>query len=125
MSHYELMVILSLKSDDKKLGQVKDAIIEMIKKLDGNLTGEQNEYKRKLAYPIGHEKFGVYKLMEFDIESKAIKNLESNMRLMPEVLRFLVIQKKLKNFMNKLIIILDIILCFLELYVHPLILLKL
>jgi ribosomal protein S6 len=69
----------------------------MIKKLGGNLTGEQNEYKRKLAYPIGHERFGVYKLMEFDIESQAIKNLESSMRLMPEILRFMVIQKKLKT----------------------------
>lgn len=97
MPHYELMIILSLKSEEKRQEQAKASIVEMIKKLGGNLTGEQNEYQRKLAYPIRHEKFGVYKLMEFDIESKAIKDLESSMRLMPEILRFMVIQKELKS----------------------------
>ena len=97
MPHYELMVILSLKPEEKKQEQAKTKIIDMIKKMGGNITGAQNEFKKKLAYPIKQEKFGIYNLIELDIDRENIKKFESGMYLMPEILRFMVIQKKLKS----------------------------
>lgn len=48
--------------------------------------------KRKLAYPIKHEKFGFYCLVNFQMEAKKLEDLDEFLRLNHAVLRHIILQ---------------------------------
>jgi ribosomal protein S6 len=48
--------------------------------------------KRKLAYPIKHEKFGYYCLVNFQAEEKKIEEIDEYLRLHSKSLRHLIVQ---------------------------------
>lgn len=48
--------------------------------------------KRKLAYPIKHERFGYYCLVNFQIEGKKLEDLDEYLRLSKAVLRHIILE---------------------------------
>ena len=79
MTYYETMYIVHPALES---GRLKDLILSVQKSMD-NLGGETcaiNVWgKKKLAYPINKEKYGMYVLLQF--ESDGSKNKEFNVNL--------------------------------------------
>jgi small subunit ribosomal protein S6 len=48
--------------------------------------------RRKLAYEIDNQREGYYVVMESDIESRALQEIERNLNLSPYILRYLIIR---------------------------------
>ncbi len=94
MNKYEITVILSAKLDD-------DARTEAIERVKGYITryngtvGEIDEWgKKRLAYDIRHESEGFYYIINFEGDAETPNGLESHIRIMEPVLRYLVVKKE-------------------------------
>ena len=97
MKHYELLYILPGKYTEEEMEAISKKINETVKKYGGEITSTDNLGSKKLAYPIGDAQVGNYLVIEFNGEAEKIKDLESELKLTPEVLRFSIALKKLKT----------------------------
>ena len=92
MNKYELTVVVSTKVED----EVKVAVIEQVKdyvtRFGGTITNVDDQGKKKLAYEIQHMSEGFYYFITFEAEAGAPAEIESNLRIMENVLRFLIVR---------------------------------
>ncbi|MDZ7798746.1 MAG: 30S ribosomal protein S6 [Patescibacteria group bacterium] len=93
MKHYELLYIVSGKIAEDEQKNITNQVESLIKKLEGNLTLSESLGKKKLAYPIKKNDHGSYYVNEFDMEENKLKELEKNLKLINEIIRFLIIVK--------------------------------
>ena len=93
MNKYEVLYILDTKVD----GAQKDALIEkysnLVKENGGEVEGIDKWGDKKLAYPIDYKSEGYYVLMNFVSNPEFPQELERQMRIADEVLRYMVIKK--------------------------------
>ena len=93
MNKYEVLYILDTKVD----GAQKDALIEkysnLVKENGGEVEGIDKWGDKKLAYPIDYKSEGYYVLMNFASNPEFPQELERQMRIADEVLRYMVIKK--------------------------------
>ncbi len=95
--HYELLYVVTSSADDKKLKEVDQQVSDFITQSGGLITKKDDWGRRRLAYEINHEKYGNYVLMEIDADQEMLKKLDASMQLMPEVLRQIVVSKRVKT----------------------------
>lgn len=93
MNKYEVLYILDAKIDDA----AKDALIEKFKGVVESAGGAvENVDKwgvKKLAYEISFKSEGYYVLMNFTANADLPQELERQMRITDEVMRFIVVKK--------------------------------
>lgn len=93
MNKYEVLYILDAKIDDA----AKDALIEKFKGVVESAGGAvENVDKwgvKKLAYEINFKSEGYYVLMNFTADAALPQELERQMRITDEVMRFIVVKK--------------------------------
>ena len=93
MNKYEVLYILDTKVD----GAQKDALIEkysnLVKENGGEVESIDKWGDKKLAYPIDYKSEGYYVLMNFASNPEFPQELERQMRIADEVLRYMVIKK--------------------------------
>lgn len=93
MNNYEVLYILNAKSDDA----VKEAQIEKYKSLvtenGGSVENVDKWGVKKLAYPINFKNEGYYVLMTFSANAEFPQEMERQMRISDEVMRYLVVKK--------------------------------
>ena len=93
MNKYEVLYILDAKIDDA----AKDALIEKFKGVVESAGGAvENVDKwgvKKLAYEINFKSEGYYVLMNFTANADLPQELERQMRIADEVMRFIVVKK--------------------------------
>ncbi len=94
MHHYELLTIVTGKLADTEVPAVIQKVEEVLKKQECVIHYTQNLERRKLAYPIDHQMYGTYVLIEFDSEGEKIKNLEHDFRLSNELLRHVIVKRE-------------------------------
>jgi small subunit ribosomal protein S6 len=93
MNKYELAVVISAKIDDEARADVLERAKALITRFGGQI-GEIEEWgKRKLAYEIQKQTEAYYFFINFDAEPQVPAQLESVMRIMDNVLRYLVLAK--------------------------------
>lgn len=94
MNKYELALVISAKLDDNTRADVLERAKDYISR-HGGTVGETEEWgKRKLAYEIQKEKEAYYYFVQFETEDSNCPNeLEHRMRIMDNVLRYLVVRK--------------------------------
>jgi len=97
MQHYELTYIVSIKYLDADLQRVSDTIEAKIKELGGEITSTSILGKLRLAYPIKATHQGTYVVVEFNLEPLNLKKLDEQFVVINEVLRHLIIVKKIKT----------------------------
>ena len=95
--HYELTYIVPIKYLEDELNKVNESVVGFVKKANGEITKEDNLGKQKLAYPIEHISQGTYMVLEFDMPQVNVKQVDTELKLMPEVLRHLIIKKRVKT----------------------------
>ena len=93
MNKYEVTVILGAKLEDEARAEVLERIKGYITRYNGTV-GEIEEWgKRKLAYEIQHQTEGFYYLINFEGDQTTPNGLESELRILEPVLRYLVVKK--------------------------------
>ena len=93
MSKYELAVVLSAAIDDEARSAPLDRVKDYVEKAGGNITNVDDWGKKKLAYDIQKMSEAYYYFIQFEAETDAPGEIESNVRLMESVIRFLCIKK--------------------------------
>ena len=93
MNKYELALVISAKLDDEARTAVLDRAKEYISR-HGGVVGETEEWgKLKLAYEIQKQTEAYYYFVQFEAEGETPNELEGRMRIMDNVLRYLVVRK--------------------------------
>lgn len=97
MKHYELLYLIPEKYTEEEVDSISSKINDLVKKHEGEITFTDNLGNMKFAYPICGVQSGNYIVVEFNAEPSKLKELESALKLTPEVLRFQIVSKKLKT----------------------------
>jgi len=95
--HYELLFMISANYTAEEVKPISTKVADLIKKSKGNITLEDDLGKLKLAYPIKNLSHAYYLLMEFDMPKDNLHDLNRQLKLTNEVLRFLIVKKKIKT----------------------------
>ena len=91
MSKYEAVVVFSVKNGDDV-----SALVEKFKALiekSGTLESVDEWGKRRLAYEVQHMKEAFYYFIQFDAEPAAPAEIEDNIRIMENIVRFLCVRQ--------------------------------
>ena len=96
MNKYELAVVVSAKIEDEERAAVVDKCKALIERLGGTITKVDDLCKKRLAYEIQKMKEGFYYFIQFEAESSAPAEIESRIRIMDNVLRYLVVKNETK-----------------------------
>ncbi|MBE5857864.1 MAG: 30S ribosomal protein S6 [Lachnospiraceae bacterium] len=92
MNKYELAVVVSAKVEDEERAAVVDKCKALIERFGGQITNIDDQGKKRLAYEVQHMKEGFYYFIQFDAEPTAPAEIESRVRIMDNVIRFLIVR---------------------------------
>ena len=93
MNKYELALVVNAKIEDDARNAVVDRAKGFITRFGGTI-GEVEEWgKQRLAYEIQKMNEGFYYFIPFDAEPEAPIEIESQLRIMDNVLRYLIVRK--------------------------------
>lgn len=93
MNKYELAVVVSAKIEDEERAAVVDSCKALIERFGGTITNVDDWGKKRLAYEIQKMKEAYYYFIQFDAESTAPIEIESRVRIMDNVIRFLCVKQ--------------------------------
>ena len=96
MNKYELAVVVSAKIEDEERAAVVDKCKALIERFGGTITNVDDWGKKRLAYEIQKMIEGFYYFIQFEAESSAPAEIESRIRIMDNVLRYLVVKNETK-----------------------------
>ena len=96
MNKYELAVVVSAKIEDEERAAVVDKCKALIERFGGTITNVDDWGKKRLAYESQKMKEGFYYFIQFEAESSAPAEIESRIRIMDNVLRYLVVKNETK-----------------------------
>ena len=88
---YEAMFILRADLAEEPLKKLIAQIEEAIIKAGGKVEISQPWGRRRLAYPIGKQKEGVYHLVDFTCPSLAIDQIKQAYRLNEQIVRTMIL----------------------------------
>ncbi len=92
MHKYELAVVLNAKlEEDDKVASL-DKVKALIERFGGQITNVDDWGKKKLAYEIQKMNEGFYYFIQFDAEANAPAEIESRIRIMDNVIRYLIVR---------------------------------
>ena len=93
MNKYELAVVVSAKLEDEQRAEVVDRAKKLIERFGGTITEVDEWGKKRLAYEIQKMKEAFYYFIRFDAEPTAPEEIESRMRIMDGVIRYLCVRQ--------------------------------
>ena len=94
MNKYELTLVVSAKIEDEARVATVEAVKELIAKFGGTITNIDDWGKKKLAYEIQKMNDGFYYFIQFDAQATAPIEIESRIRIMENVIRFLCVSQE-------------------------------
>lgn len=94
MNKYELAVVLSSAISDEERAAALEKVQGFITRDGGTVLGVDDWGKKKLAYEIQKMSEGFYYFIRFEAEPSVPAQVEENIRLMEQVLRFLCISRE-------------------------------
>lgn len=92
MRQYEIAVILNPDLDEAGVAAMTEKVDAWIAGLGGTVAHTEQKLKRRLAYPIRKNQEGHYVFWHAILPADGLHEIERNMRLAEEVLRFLFIR---------------------------------
>lgn len=94
MNKYELTVVVNAKVEDEERAAVIDKCKALVERFGGTVTNVDDWGKRRLAYEVQHMKEAFYYFIQFDADAKAPAEIESRIRIMDNVVRFLCVKRE-------------------------------
>jgi len=92
--HYELTYIISTGVPETEHPEIKKAVDKILAKFNATITDTQDLGKKKFTYAIEKVRHGFYQVIEFNTLPDTIIKISEEFKLLPQVLRFLIITKK-------------------------------
>lgn len=93
MNKYELAVVVNAKIEDDDRVATVEKVKEYVTKFGGTITNVDEWGKKRLAYDIQKMREGFYYFIQFDADETVPANVEKNIRIMENVIRFLCIRQ--------------------------------
>jgi small subunit ribosomal protein S6 len=93
MNKYELAVVVSAKLEDDDRNATIERVKEIITKHGGTITNVDDWGKKRLAYEVAKNKEAFYYFIQFDGESTVPGEIESRVRILENVLRYLCVRQ--------------------------------
>ena len=93
MNKYELAVVVSANLEDEQRTATVDKVKALVERFNGNITEVDDWGKKKLAYEIQKMKEAYYYFIRFEADENAPAEIESRIRIMDGVIRFLVVRQ--------------------------------
>ena len=94
MNKYELALVVNAKIEDEARSKVVEDVKGLVTRFGGTITDVEEWGKKKLAYDIQKMSEGFYYFIRFEAESSAPGEIESRIRIMENVLRFLCVKQE-------------------------------
>ena len=93
MTKYELAVVFRAKLEEEGRAAVVEKVKALIERFGGQITNVDDCGKKRLAYEIQKMREGYYYFIQFDAETSAPAEIESRMRIMDGVIRYLCVKQ--------------------------------
>ena len=93
MNKYELALVVNAKIEDDARAAVVEKAKEYITRAEGQITEVEEWGKKKLAYEIQKMGEGFFYFIQFDAPATPPSQIEQNVRIMDNVLRYLCVRK--------------------------------
>ena len=93
MNKYELAVVISAKIEDDERAATIEKVKEIITKHGGTITNVDEWGKKRLAYEVQKMREAFYYFIQFEGEATVPAEIESRIRLMENVVRYLVVRQ--------------------------------
>ncbi len=93
MNKYELAVAVNAKIDDEARGAVVEECKALVERFGGVIQEVEEWGKKRLAYEIDHMREAFYYFIKFEAQSTAPAEIESRMRIMENVVRYLCVRR--------------------------------
>ena len=93
MNKYELAVVLSVKLEDEERAAAIEKVTGYITRFGGTVTNIDEWGKKRLAYEIQKMKEAYYYFIKFESDSNCPNELESHIRIMEPVIRYLCVRQ--------------------------------
>ena len=94
MNKYELAVVVNAKIEDDARAAVIEKVQAYITRFGGQVSDVDEWGKKRLAYEIQKMREGDYYFIHFEAEATAPAEIESRLRIMDNVLRFLCVRQE-------------------------------
>ncbi|MBI4089790.1 MAG: 30S ribosomal protein S6 [Candidatus Kerfeldbacteria bacterium] len=94
---YELMAIFPATLSEEEVAAAQVKVKTALTERGAAIETDQDFGKRKLAYPIKHVRQGVYHVYNFRAPKLGLQKLGSELQLMPEVLRHLIMVRTVRT----------------------------
>ena len=92
MNKYELTIVVNAKIEDDERAAVVNKAKGYIERFGGKITNVDEAGKKKLAYDIQKMSEAFYYFIQFEAEATAPAEIENRVRIMDNVLRFLIVR---------------------------------
>ena len=97
MNKQELALVVSAKIED----EAREAVVEKAKgyitRYNGNVTEVEEWGKKRLAYEIQKMREAYYYFIQFEADADCPAEVERHVRIMDNVLRFLIVKKEAQS----------------------------
>ena len=93
MNKYELALVVNAKIEDDARTATVEKAKEYIIRFGGTVTEVEDWGKKRLAYEVQKMREGFYYFIQFEAEPSVPAQIEQNVRIMDNVLRFLCVRK--------------------------------
>ena len=93
MNKYELAVVVSAKVEDDERADTVEKAKALVERFGGQISNVDDWGKKKLAYEIQKMKEAYYYFIQFEAESSAPAEIESRIRIMDNVIRYLCVRQ--------------------------------
>ena len=87
MRHYEVMIILDSKQDERTVAPSLDKFLEIVRKENGKVEKVDVWGKQRLAYPINKKEEGIYAVVNLECEHATVDELDRVLNLSDSVVR--------------------------------------
>lgn len=94
MRDYELAFIVEPNIDDEGVTGVVEKVSHFVQTGDGTVASVDVWGRKTLAYPINRHREGTYVLLQATMSPASLGELERNLKLSEEIIRYLLIKAK-------------------------------
>ena len=93
MNKYELALVVSARLEDEERVATVEKVKAYIERFGGQITNVDDWGKKRLAYEVQKMKEAFYYFIRFEAESTAPAEIESRIRIMDNVVRYLCVRQ--------------------------------
>ena len=93
MSKYELALVVNAKIEDDAREAVVEKAKNYVTRYGGTITEVEEWGKKRLAYEVQKMREGFYYFIQFEAESNVPAEIESRIRIMDNVIRYLCVKQ--------------------------------